>query len=263
MNNAILLASIIAGAGIIYDTIEFISGKRELLNQFYNWRIVRSRYYILLNRPALSLLFDFVFAERIFISLVVVHGISAAMFPFVFYLNVSLAAIPALIVLTVHCLMNVRILVGRDGADQMQSILWASVFAYCLPLHENVKLVVSGFVVAQLILSYLTSGLSKLISPVWRKGVAMNLITRMATYCPPQINTLFKNRSLSFVICWLTILFELLSPLLLFFGPTGAIVFIILGIFFHAGIAAGMGLTTFVFAFVATYPIVYEFSTKL
>ncbi|HMK16856.1 MAG TPA: HTTM domain-containing protein [Chitinophagaceae bacterium] len=263
MNSAILLASIIASVGIVYNTFEFYLERNEIFSKFYNWRVVRSRYYILINRPVLSLVFDFVFAEKTFNTLIIVHGLSAIMFPVVFLLNPILASVPALIVLVVHCLSNVRTLVGRDGADQMQNILWAGLFVYCLPLNEEVKTVALAFIAAQLILSYFTSGISKLISPVWRNGSAVHLITRMASYCPAGVAKIFNKRFFSLLFCWLTILFELLSPFLLLFGTEGAIIFIILGIFFHIGIAITMGLTTFVFAFLATYPIVYELAGKL
>lgn len=263
MDSAILLASIIASLGIVYNTFEFYVARNEVLQKFYNWRVVRSRYYILINRPVLSFMFDFVFAERTFITIIIVHGLSAVIFPIVFFFNPMLASIPALIVLLVHCLSNVRTLVGRDGADQMQNILWAGFFAYCLPLNEIVQLVAVGFIAAQLILSYYTSGISKLISPVWRNGTAVHLITRMASYCPAGVAKLFNKRFYSLLFCWLTILFEILSPFLLLFGTEGAIIFIILGTFFHIGIAITMGLTTFVFAFLATYPILYQLASKL
>jgi len=258
MNTAILIASLIAALGIVYDTVEFYQARHEVLEKFYNWRVVRSRYYILVNRPVLGLAFDALFARRTFIGLVVAHGLAAVAFPVIFYVNPALAALPAAMVLGVHCLTNVRLMVGRDGADQMQNIVWGGLLAYCLPLHESVKLVAVGFIVAQLLLSYIVSGVAKLISPVWRKGTALGLITRMATYCPPAAARLFSRPAVSFAVCWFTILFELLAPGLLFFGHTGAVIFIVLGTLFHGGIALSMGLTTFVFAFLATYPLVYE-----
>jgi hypothetical protein len=262
MNNAILLTAIIAAAGIVYDTIEFYQARHEVLNDFYNWRVVRSRYYILINRPVMSFVFDFLFARKTFMTIVIAHGVAAVLFPIVFLYSLPAAAVLAAIVFTVHCLTNIRTLVGRDGADQMQNIVWAGLIAYCLPLNENVKLVATGFIAAQLILSYLTSGIAKLISPVWRNGDAMHFITRMVTYCPATFTQIFRTRILSVSLCWMIIFFELLSPLLLFFGTPGAIAFIALGTLFHVGIAVTMGLTTFVFAFIATYPILYEFADR-
>jgi len=259
MKSAILLTAIIAGIGIVYDSIEFYQERTEVLQYFYNWRVVRSRFYVLIRRPVLAFFLDSVFAPGTFLALVMAHGVAAVLFPVVFYFNAPIAALIALFILAVHGLINIRLLVGRDGADQMQNIIWAGLFAVCLPLNETVRWVAIGFIIAQLVLSYLTSGIAKLLSAVWRDGSGVQLITRMATYCPPGIAGLFRNRRLSFITCWLIILFEIFSPLLLFFGQTGVIVFITLGTLFHASIAVAMGLTTFVFAFVATYPVLYVF----
>ena len=257
MNQAVLWASVIAALGVIYDAAECYVKRDQLLQQFYNWRVIRSRYYILVNRPVLSLVFDWAFARDTFITLVIIHGVAAAVFPVIFYVHPALAAIPAFIVLIVHGLMNIRLLVGRDGADQMQTIVWAGIWAYCLPLTDTVKIVALSFIVAQLVLSYLVSGYYKIISPVWRSGRAVHLVTRMNTYCPPDLSRLFTIRWISFTACWMTILFELFAPLLLLTGHTGVIIFIVLGVLFHFAIAFSMGLTTFVFAFTAAYPIVY------
>lgn len=263
MNNAVFIASLIASMGIAYDALEFYQARGEVLEKFYNWRVVRSRYYILINRPFLSFAFDLMFARQTFIALVVAHGAAAIAFPVVFWYSPPLASVLAAFVLTIHCLTNIRLMVGRDGADQMQNILWGGFLAYCLPLNESVKLVAVGFIVAQLVLSYLVSGVAKAASPVWRRGTAVTLVMRMATYCPPAAAAFFRKPAVSFAICWFTILFELLSPGLLFFGHDGAIVFIVMGTLFHLGIAIGMGLTTFLFAFLATYPLVYELSDRL
>ncbi|MEL6865046.1 MAG: hypothetical protein AAFP19_11530 [Bacteroidota bacterium] len=257
MDSAVLLASIIASFGILYNTVELYLGRKEILKDFYNWRLIKSRYYLFINRPTLSLVFDFLFARKTFLRIVIVHGIAAILFPLVFYFQIQLAAILALIVLLGNGLVNIRLLVGRDGSDQMQNILWAGFFVYCLPLSEMVQWVALWFIAAQLILSYLTSGYWKLVSKEWRRGVAIHLVTRMATYSPHGISRFFSRPIFSISFSWLTIIFELFSPLLLFFGVPGATVFIILGTLFHLGIGITMGLTTFVFAFVATYPIIY------
>ena len=137
----------------------------------------------------------------------------------------------------------------------MQNIIWAGLFAYCLPINEVARTVAVGFIAAQLILSYWTSGIAKLLSRVWRRGSAIYLIMRMASYCSPGIAQICRKRVVSAVFSWLTICFEVLSPFLLLGGKAGALSLIVLGTLFHVGIAVTMGLTTFVFAFIATFPI--------
>jgi len=259
---AVVLTACIAAIGITFDAAEFYVARRDVLSRFYDWSIVRSRYYLLINRPVLTLLFDAACSSRVFIAAVIAHGVAALLFPFAFVYNTTLAAALAAFVLGVHCLTNVRIMVGRDGADQMQNVVWAGLFAYCLPLTDVARTVALGFIAAQLVLSYWTSGIAKLSSPVWREGSAIHLITRMATYCSPRLAHACGRRPVSLVMSWLTMVFEIGAPFLLFGGRPGALAFIALGTLFHTGIAVTMGLTTFVFAFVASFPLLYYFSDR-
>lgn len=259
-NTAILLTSSIAAIGIAFDALEFYCARREVLDHFYDWRVVRSRYYILVNRPVLSCLFDLICSPKIFIAAVIAHGVAALLFPLAFYFNLLMAPVLAAFVLTVHCVTNIRLLIGRDGADQMQNVVWAGLFAYCLPINDTARMVAMAFIGGQLLLSYWTSGIAKAVSPVWRKGAAIYLITRMRTYCSPGLARIGGKRLFSKLFSWLTILFELASPFLLLGGRPGSLAFIVLGTLFHIGIAFTMGLTTFVFAFLAAFPILYHFA---
>jgi hypothetical protein len=58
-------------------------------------------------------------------------------------------------------------------------------------------------------------------------------------------------------------LFELGAPFLIFAGTPGAALLVIFGVAFHVGIAVTMGLTTFVFAFIAPLPLLYCFAGYL
>jgi hypothetical protein len=262
LDGAVRLSAAIASVGIAYDAIEFYVGRREILDRFFDWRVIRSRYYILIDRPVLSFIFDLFFAGPQFLALVIAHGVAALMFPIVVVYSRPAAAALAGFVLVVHSLSNVRLLIGRDGADQMQTVLWTGLFFYCLPLTETARTISVAFIGAQLILSYLISGTAKAISPEWRSGSAIHLITRMATYCPPGLSRVLRRPVVSFSLCWLTILFELGSPLLLFAGRPGAYAMAAFGVAFHVGIAIAMGLTTFVFAFVAGFPILCHFAGR-
>jgi hypothetical protein len=257
LTRAVMAAGAIAGLGIAYDALELCLARREILDRFYHWRIVRSRYYILLDRPVWRVMFDVLCAPRTFLAAVVLHAVAALLFPVALYFSTPAGAALAAVVLVVHWLTNVRMLVGRDGADQMQNIVWAGLLAYCLPVNDTARIVALAFIPAQLILSYWTSGIAKLISPVWRDGSAVYLITRMSTYCSEQIAQICGRNRVSTAVSWLTIGFEVGSPFLLLAGPTGAVAFVATATLFHIGIAVAMGLTTFVFAFLAALPIVW------
>jgi len=263
LDEAVRLTGLIAAIGIAYDAVELYLARRELLERFFEWRVIRSRYYILIGRPFLSLVFDILFAGRLFVWAMVAHGVAALLFPIVFPYSRAAGALLAGLVLCVHCLSNVRLLIGRDGADQMQTIVWAGLFFYCLPLTPTAQIVSVAFIGVQLVLSYLISGIAKVISPVWRDGSAIGLITRMATYCSPGLSRVLGRRVVSRCVSWATMLFEIWSPFLLLAGRPGAMAMIVMGTAFHVGIAVAMGLTTFVFAFLATFPILYYFAGRV
>lgn len=260
LTDALVWAGAIAAVGIVYDTLEIWTARHRVLEAFFDWRVIRSRYYLLIGRPVLSCVFDLLFAGRAFPVLALAHGVAAVLFPFALLAEPGVAPVLAGFVLAVHCLSNVRLLIGRDGADQMQTVVWAGLCMATLPVAEWARTVAAGMIAAQLVLSYVISGAAKAASPVWRRGLAVALITRMATYCPRDLSRRLTRPAVSFCLCWMTIAFELGAPLLLAFGRPGALALIILGTMFHVGIGVAMGLTTFVFAFLATFPVVYYFA---
>jgi hypothetical protein len=263
LDGALFATGLIAGLGIAYGSVELYVSRVQLLEQFFDWRLIRTRYYLLIDRPVLSFVFDLFLGGRAFLWLVVAHGAAALLFPWVFTQSRPAAAVLAGFVLFVHGLTNVRFLIGRDGADQMQTIVWAGLFLACLPVADWARSAAGGLIAGQLVLSYLISGLAKAMSPVWRSGSAIALITRMATYCPHGVAAQLTRPLVSRLISWSTIAFEVGSPALLLGGPPGALVLITMGGLFHIGIAIAMGLTTFVFAFVSTFPLLYHFAGML
>ena len=65
-------------------------------------------------------------------------------------------------------------------------------------------------------------------------------------------------------LTWTTLLMECTFPIVLVSGPAVASVYLLLGISFHLAISYFLGLNTFVWAWVATYPaILHVVSTGL
>jgi hypothetical protein len=113
------------------------------------------------------------------------------------------------------------------------------------------------FIAIQGCLSYFVAGIAKVISPVWRSGEAVRRILGTRTYGSRRSASLVSGRDgVCVALSWLVMLFECTFPLALAFGITGFAIFAVLGIFFHITNAVIMGLNTFVWAFVATYPAI-------
>lgn len=162
----------------------------------------------------------------------------------------------ASLVFSASFVLNARDVYGGDGSQQMNTIIGASLLLgfnpWTSPLVGELALF---FITAQACLAYSTSGIAKLVSPVWRHGDALISIFatksygsefgyKAASYSPP----------LTHFICRTTVGIEVLFPLALF-GPKWLLVAaLIWGLSFHILNAFIMGLNTFLWAFVATYP---------
>ena len=166
---------------------------------------------------------------------------------------------PALLgTLAAALLIHLRNLYGMDGSDQMQSVVLVALAVYVLAPTETGRKLAFGFIAAQAILSYFSAGYAKLISRAWRSGAAVLGVLNTRSYGGPWLARVVARRPhISRAFCWGTLVFECLLPLLVFFGHGPCLVFIVVGLGFHAGIAATMGLNIFFWSFVSTYPALY------
>jgi hypothetical protein len=165
------------------------------------------------------------------------------------------------IALVVNLLFHLRNQHGLDGSDQMQTIVLASLLILQLSPTETARIAALCFIGGQSVLSYLTAGIAKAISPTWRSGGAVAAILRTTSYGGPVSARVFADRpALSEFACYGTLVFECALPLLVFVSPGACLVFIAIGVAFHASIAATMGLNLFFWSFVSTYPALYAIS---
>ncbi len=157
------------------------------------------------------------------------------------------------------CLMqSLRMPYGQDGADQMYMIVYGAIGLADFAGIDSVAFYAVWFIAIQTSLAYLAAGLSKLIAPEWRSGVSLTGILGTLIYGRPKLASVFAmqprvSQALSrCVICWECLFWSALVlprpmlPLMLFGG-----------LVFHATAAVTMGLNSFFWAFVATYPAIY------
>jgi len=170
----------------------------------------------------------------------------------VFTLGVFLTLVSGLI-------LQVRCVYGGDGAQQMNTILGFSLLigfnGWISPLAGVVAL---GFIAAQICLSYSVSGIAKLMSSLWRSGNALPQILSTTAYGSLRAyKFLERHTTLARLLCNATVIVEVLFPVLLI-SPKGLfLAFLIWGLLFHISLAFLMGLNTFVWSFIATYPALY------
>jgi hypothetical protein len=158
----------------------------------------------------------------------------------------------------IHLLSCLRHQSGLDGADQMQTILFASLLLFSLPSEPFVRSCCLWFIGCQALLSYMTAGIVKVRSAAWRGGTAIGNIVQSARFRNETFaHVLRKHPLVAKALCWSVILFECAFPLLVVTGTRSCVLMLVAGIFFHLAVALVMGLNTFFWSFVATYPAIF------
>ena len=98
-------------------------------------------------------------------------------------------------------------------------------------------------VIFQLMIVYTASSFAKLSGSGWRQGTAMYTLSQVQLYSLPVARGLFTIPLIVYVTSYLPLAYQLLFPVII---PTRfKLPWIVLGIFFHLGIAAFIGLVTF------------------
>lgn len=259
------LVALLAACGIAVTTTEFLVNWREYREDgMYSWSIARERR-VLIAHPRLSrtveLFLDVpgfwcVLALRLIAALTVVAAVAI-------FGTLPPAAVVLLLVTTLA--VAFRHSYGMDGSDQMSSILVIALTLYCLsPTNRIVALAAIWFVALQSCLSYFASGVAKVVSQKWRSGTAVFEVLNTASYGRRDVARLLGDAPrIARLLNWSVVVFECAFPLALIAGGRVALVFFAGGLLLHVGIALCMGLNSFLWAFVATYPAVLYAGTSI
>lgn len=158
-----------------------------------------------------------------------------------------------------------RTSLGADGADQMTALILVTTFV-CAGIAPTEFTLTAGlwFIAAQGCFSYLAAGVAKLVSPTWRSGVAVGLILNTGAYGTPGVASLLASRTwLSSVMSWSAMTLETLFPIALVAPEPVRWTVLAAGALFHLQCAVIMGLNTFLWAFIATYPAIIYAAMQL
>lgn len=114
----------------------------------------------------------------------------------------------------------------------------------------------------QVILVYAVSAVYKLLSPEWISGSALCSILSVSEYSLPFLQNNIDSLSGILKVCtWLTLLYQLLFPLLIFNRRIKNYL-LAGGVVLHLGIALAMGLLNFSLVMVCCYALFYDFKAK-
>lgn len=155
-------------------------------------------------------------------------------------------------------LFEVRNPYGRDGSDQMQTVLHGyRLVSALVPDGERSDDLYLRAVNAQAFLSYFMSGLAKLISSDWRSGQAVGMIMKTDLYGGTAFAGVVQRYPMTGkVISWSTIAWECSYPTIYLLPPRAVGPALTAVKVFHLSIAYSMGLPRFFWNFSAAHEAV-------
>lgn len=250
----------VTAVGVLLGGLELLRVRKTYTDESLNsWPITRTRLYRL--APPRGRAVD---AAVRYPHVLVVAGARAASGAALLLPGLGPAARAAALAGAVGsgALLHLRTNYGNDGSDHLATIsLSASLIEKGFSRDAAVRRAALGFIAAQSTLSYVTSGATKLRSPIWRSGEALTGVMRTRTYGDGWLYRLLRDRPrLTRLAGWAVMLFEVAFPLV-FVLPTPLSRALLGGAaFFHVLNARFMGLNRFLWAFVGSYPAVIYFA---
>ena len=243
----------IASVGIVIDSLEML-GSRWSLEANFDWVVLEAGHPALIKHPRLASVVTALTTNSGLTSLLVARVSGAPLAALMFMVDLSGAVVLCLLVTLSSALLRLRLTYGLDGADQMQAVVWGGLTLYGIATVPWIRELALGFIAAQLLLSYLTAGLAKVMSLQWRDGRAITGILSTQLHGNRILLRYIGRRPYSIVLAWGVILFEIVGPAAAVMSMIGVLVVCVLAVFFHLGIAFAMRLNGFVWAFLSALP---------
>lgn len=255
--SSLLLVERLAALAAVQGTVQLLALRAQFSRRgLLSWEALRSCRSVTSQGPAAPLL-DCLCGESGFGATLGVR-LTAALALLIVPTHTELEVVLVVLLAATTALLIVRMPYGVDGSDQMSMLLCGGLFFWVLggrtPLMTEACL---WFLAGQSCLAYLGAGLSKLRAPVWRSGEAITRIVNTRLWGHAGLARALRSYpGLCPALAWATFLPECLFPLVLLSGRPGCYLFLLWGVLFHLSIAWMMGLNTFLWTFLATYPAI-------
>jgi len=252
------------GVSLVLQSLELLSIRRELRDDgVFAWPVLRDDYA---RAPAVvRVLFDASLAYRPFVGLLLLQTVVATALPW------CPGPWPVLALLLTALLVCVRFRGTYNGGSDAMTIVVLLGLLIARSGEDGTRATGStaarvglGYITAQLVLSYVVAGLAKLREPAWRRGHALPRLLSAHQYeAPPGLRAMARRPALGLLASWAVITFECAFPSALFHGPRICLVWLTLGLTFHALNALTLGLNRFLWAWLAAYPALLFWSERL
>lgn len=251
---------VILATGVIISTLELLSIRHELRDDgWLSWLVQHRSRLRMFRRVGLSKVFQypgviFLLASRLMVALSLILCILFAHSSQLLLCLLTFSSI----------LFTLRSPQGNDASDQMSMIaLTAVTLAECVGTTFSVEACLI-FIAAQSALAYATSGILKVRERGWRDGSFVTEMLKTSTFGNRSLLRLVEQSALLAMFLGCSVAMgDCLLGFAAFMPPALCLGALTFGLFFHLGIAAVLGLNTFVWSFVGTYPAVFWVSTSL
>lgn len=142
----------------------------------------------------------------------------------------------------------------NGGSDRMGLlIMWCLMLCHLVP-EGLLREAVFGYLGVQVVLSYVVSGVVKIVNPAWRSGQALCDVFAFSAYPVSEgLRKLARRRRLLWTGSWAVMLFEVGFPMA-FVSAGALIVALVIGAAFHLANACVFGLNRFFWIWIAAYP---------
>lgn len=224
------------------------------VHRLYHARLTRwlerLRVAILFRYPAVLVLLGIRLVAAVSLILAALFGLPAG---------------PPLYLLTLMGLVfTLRSSSSNDGSDQMTTIVLVALSCAQFIHTELADQACVVFIASQSSLAYGTSGLLKAKERGWRDGTYVTEILATSSFGNRDLLQLFRTNYPVRIWCGRLVAFgDCLLCAAILLPPQACVLALLLGVCLHLGIARVLGLNTFLWAFLATYPAVIYVSILL
>ena len=175
------VTSVIAAIGVLISSLEMLAVREHYRSGgLFSWELNKSRLSAS-GKRRLSVVFGRLFEYPGVLLLVGVRIFAACSIPFVLTSRVYLL-VAASVIAIISILLTVRGIDGQNGADELCSVIFASLSLSLLSDNPLVWKAELWFLALQLNLSYLTSGIYKAKERGWWDGSYLRMAFRTEAY---------------------------------------------------------------------------------
>lgn len=248
---------------VLVGTLEYLFLWRYLSqNGMFSWNVGQLIDFSALIRNDRRLLL-FALSDRIFFTILLLRLVAAIYL--LFYPFYSTPGTFALALITFASVASlVRTPYGHEAADQLVLVVAvASLIATIFRANESFYEYSVIMIAFQLVIFYMTAGITKLVSVDWRSGSALSGVGATLAYGWPTLNQRIAARLVLYrLTTWCLMIWEATFGLWLL-SPFLTSISLAIGVLFHISTSLLMGLNKFLIIFVGCYPCVLCVSVKL